>query len=154
MSLCHTNILDDGKTKEFCGYFSELSFHKTLKTLIVCGEYKKTKKRSTPMYCYGRPICLSLRLWIKRTEWCQSILTKGTLFLVSFIWVMFRVVVVHHTMKETTLKIQVPNFTRSLSNMEHYRLFFFVKCYMVSIIGMAWDVAFSWISRKMFWNIL
>ena len=56
MSLCHTNVLQERHHKEFCSYFSELSFHKTLKNLILCGEYNKTKKRSTPMYCYGSTI--------------------------------------------------------------------------------------------------
>ena len=56
MSLCYTNILHDDNNKEYKQYFSELSYHKTLKTLIVCGEYNKTKKRSTPMYCYGSTI--------------------------------------------------------------------------------------------------
>ena len=56
MSLCYTNLLQDDNNKEYKQYFSELSYHKTLKTLIVCGEYNKTKKRSTPMYCYGSTI--------------------------------------------------------------------------------------------------
>ena len=56
VSLCHTNLLTDSKYKEYKEYFSELSFHKTLKNLISCGEYNKTKKRSTPMYCYGSTI--------------------------------------------------------------------------------------------------
>ena len=42
--------------KECKEYFSEISFHKIQKNLISCGEYNKTKKRSTPMYCYGSTI--------------------------------------------------------------------------------------------------
>ena len=56
VSLCHTNLLTDLTYKEYKEYFSKLSFHKTLKNLISCGEYNKTKKRSTPMYCYGSTI--------------------------------------------------------------------------------------------------
>ena len=58
MSLCYTNILD--VQKEYTDFFSEISFHKTLKQLIAYGEYNKTKqnktKRSTPMDCYGSTI--------------------------------------------------------------------------------------------------
>ena len=117
---------------------------------VKCGISKKKTLSVFVWVTLFLTICLSLGLWTKRTEWCQSILTKGALFLASFIWVMFRAVVVHHTMKETTLKIQVPEFTRSLLNTEHYRLGFFVKCYMVLMIGIAWDVASSWTSRKIF----
>ena len=48
--LCRTNILESNHNKEYLAYFSESSFQKTLKKLILCGEYNKTKKRSTPMY--------------------------------------------------------------------------------------------------------
>ena len=54
MSLCYTNVLVINR--EYTDFFSEISFHKTLKDLIACGEYNKTKKRSTPMYCYGSTI--------------------------------------------------------------------------------------------------
>ena len=56
ITLVKTNILKDTSTKEYCSYFSKCSFRKTLKKLTLCGEYNKTKKRSTPMYCYGSTI--------------------------------------------------------------------------------------------------
>ena len=54
--LCRTNILQKSNHKEYQSYFSESSFQKTLRKLIIFGEYNKTKKRSTPMYCYGNTI--------------------------------------------------------------------------------------------------
>ena len=54
--LCRTNILGKSNYKDYQSYFSESSFQKTLRNLIICGEYNKTKKRSTPMYCYGNTI--------------------------------------------------------------------------------------------------
>ena len=56
ITLIKTNILRDSSCREYCSYFSKTSFRKTLKKLTVCGEYNKTKKRSTPMYCYGSTI--------------------------------------------------------------------------------------------------
>ena len=56
VTLCKTNILENCGNKEYKPYFSECSFQNTLKKLILCGEYNKTKKRSTPMYCYGSTI--------------------------------------------------------------------------------------------------
>ena len=56
ISLCHTNIIKDVECKEYIHYFSETSFQQTLRQLILSGEYNKTKKRSTPMYCYGSTI--------------------------------------------------------------------------------------------------
>ena len=54
--LCKTNILNDTNEKEFKSFFAETSFPKTLRKLITSGEYNKTKKRSTPMYCFGSTI--------------------------------------------------------------------------------------------------
>ena len=56
ITLIKTNILMGGSKGEYSSYFSESSFRKTLKKLTMCGEYNKTKKRSTPMYCYGSTI--------------------------------------------------------------------------------------------------
>ena len=56
ITLVKTNILKDTQTKEYSSFFSKSSFHKTLKKLTLCGEYNKTRKRSTPMYCYGSTI--------------------------------------------------------------------------------------------------
>ena len=42
--------------EKYQSYFSESSFQKTLRKLIICGEYNKTEKRSIPMYCYGSTI--------------------------------------------------------------------------------------------------
>ena len=47
--LCKTNLLTDPMETTFMPFFSETSFPKTLHKLIKCGEYNKTKKRSTPM---------------------------------------------------------------------------------------------------------
>ena len=44
LPLCHINLLTGSSIKEYKEYFSEISFHKTLKNLICCGEYNKTKK--------------------------------------------------------------------------------------------------------------
>ena len=56
MVLCRTNMLEGNIDKEYTPYFSEMSFQKTLQKLISSGEYNKTKKRSTPMYCFGSTI--------------------------------------------------------------------------------------------------
>ena len=56
ITLTKTNILKNISDREYCSFFSKSSFHKTLKKLTMCGEYNKTKKRSTPMYCYGSTI--------------------------------------------------------------------------------------------------
>ena len=56
VNICSTNIFDGMKNKEYIHYFSVTSFQQTLRKLIVCGEYNKTKKRSMPMYCYGSTI--------------------------------------------------------------------------------------------------
>ena len=49
-------MLEGNIDKEYTPYFSEMSFQKTLQKLISSGEYNKTKKRSTPMYCFGSTI--------------------------------------------------------------------------------------------------
>ena len=56
VTLVKINILKNVSNKEYSLYFSKSSFRKTLKKLTMCGEYNKTKKRSTPMYCYRRTI--------------------------------------------------------------------------------------------------
>ena len=42
--------------KEFEPFFTETSFRKTLQKLITSGEYNKTKKRKTPLFCFGSTI--------------------------------------------------------------------------------------------------
>ena len=54
--LCRTNLLSHQDNKEFKEYFSETSYPKTLRKMITSGEYNKTKKRKTPMYCFGSTI--------------------------------------------------------------------------------------------------
>ena len=54
--LSRTNILEKVQHKEYCSYFSKSLFRNTLKKPTMCGEYNKTKKRSTPLYCYGGTI--------------------------------------------------------------------------------------------------
>ena len=56
IALSRTNILNQTTKKEFISWFSETSFSTTLEELIACGQYNKTKKRSTPMYCFGSTI--------------------------------------------------------------------------------------------------
>ena len=56
ISLSKTNLLVNSSEKVFIPFFSENSFSNTLQRLIKCGEYIKTKKRSTPMYCFGSTI--------------------------------------------------------------------------------------------------
>jgi len=42
--------------RRYNSYFSETSYAKTLQKLIAAGEYNKTKKRSTPLFCFGSTI--------------------------------------------------------------------------------------------------
>lgn len=55
INLTKTNILINSG-KSFVESFSEDSFQQTLLTLIDCGQYNKTQKRTIPMYCYGSTI--------------------------------------------------------------------------------------------------
>ena len=55
ISLCRTNILQVD-SKPFDSFFAETSYAKTLQKLISSGEYNKTKKRSTPLFCFGSTI--------------------------------------------------------------------------------------------------
>ena len=54
--LWQTNLLSHKDNIEFKAYFSETSYPKTLRKLITSGECNKTKKRKTPMYCFGSTI--------------------------------------------------------------------------------------------------
>ena len=56
ITLCRTNLLNNFSKREFMPYFSENSFSNTLQRLIRYGEYIKTRKRSTPMLCFGSTI--------------------------------------------------------------------------------------------------
>ena len=56
IALSRTNILKQKGSSEFTSLFSETSFSTTLEKLINCGQYNKTKKRTTPMYCFGSTI--------------------------------------------------------------------------------------------------
>jgi len=56
IALSSTNILNQESNREFMSLFSETSFSTTLEKLIDCGQYNKTKKRTTPMYCFGSTI--------------------------------------------------------------------------------------------------
>ena len=56
ITICCTNILIDKENKPFHTLFCKTSYQKTLRDLISCGEYNKTQKRSTPMYCFGSTI--------------------------------------------------------------------------------------------------
>ena len=56
IALSRTNILTQKRNREFMSLFSETSFSTTLEKLINCGQYNKTKKRTTPMYCFGSTI--------------------------------------------------------------------------------------------------
>ena len=54
--LPQTNILERHTNRKFSSFFPKMSYQKTLSDLISCREYNETKKRSTPMYCYGSTI--------------------------------------------------------------------------------------------------
>ena len=54
--LCRTNLLTSQDDNDFKTYFSETSYPKTLRKFMTSGEYNKTKKRKTPMYCFGSTI--------------------------------------------------------------------------------------------------
>ena len=56
ITICHTNILRSATEHEFLPYFTRTSFQKTLKNLISSGEYNKTKKTKTPLFCFGSTI--------------------------------------------------------------------------------------------------
>ena len=55
LTLTKTNMLNDNDS-EYVSHFSSTSFIKTLRKLIRSGEYNKTKKRMTPLYCFGSTI--------------------------------------------------------------------------------------------------
>ena len=56
IALSRTNILKRNANREFVSLFLETSFSTTLDKFIHCGQYNKTKKRTTPMYSFGSTI--------------------------------------------------------------------------------------------------
>ena len=61
ITICHTNILKTNDSNVFLvPFFSETSLLKTLKNLISFGEYNKTKKRKTTLFCFGSIIICTI----------------------------------------------------------------------------------------------